>query len=165
MMKALSLWEPYGSLIALEAKRFETRSWPTTYRGDLLICTSKKGFSNRNLDRLLQNPQFQEALSPLRPHFPAQITRDDLTFGRALCIARLEECLRIVSTSEITMDPSFRICDVPKEERYFGYFIVDRFAFRLTNIRRFKEPWPVTGRQRLFDVPDEEIAKHELEAV
>ena len=34
-MKAPSLWQPWASAIAVGAKRVETRSWPTNYRGPL----------------------------------------------------------------------------------------------------------------------------------
>lgn len=36
-MKALTLHQPWASLIAVGAKRIETRSWSTTYRGPLAI--------------------------------------------------------------------------------------------------------------------------------
>ncbi len=36
-MKALSLWQPWASLIALGVKTIETRSWATNYRGPLAI--------------------------------------------------------------------------------------------------------------------------------
>lgn len=36
-MKAISLTQPWASLIALGYKRIETRSWSTTYRGPLAI--------------------------------------------------------------------------------------------------------------------------------
>jgi activating signal cointegrator 1 len=41
-MKALSLWQPWATLVVVGAKRFETRSWPTTYRGPLAIHATKK---------------------------------------------------------------------------------------------------------------------------
>lgn len=40
-MKALSIWEPWASLIACGTKRIETRSWSTEYRGPLLICAAQ----------------------------------------------------------------------------------------------------------------------------
>lgn len=40
-MKALSVRQPWASLIASGAKTIELRSWPTRYRGELLICASK----------------------------------------------------------------------------------------------------------------------------
>lgn len=36
-MKALTIRQPWASLIAVGAKSIETRSWPTKYRGELLI--------------------------------------------------------------------------------------------------------------------------------
>ncbi len=36
-MKTLTLTQPYASLIAFGAKRIETRTWATTYRGPLAI--------------------------------------------------------------------------------------------------------------------------------
>lgn len=39
-MKALSLIQPWASLIALDAKRIETRSWATRYTGPLAIHAS-----------------------------------------------------------------------------------------------------------------------------
>ena len=40
-MRALSLTEPWATLVAIEAKRIETRSWQTGYRGELLIHAAK----------------------------------------------------------------------------------------------------------------------------
>jgi hypothetical protein len=37
-MKALSLCQPFASLVATGKKTIETRVWPTRYRGRLLIC-------------------------------------------------------------------------------------------------------------------------------
>ena len=36
-MKALTVRQPWASLIAVGAKRVETRSWPTAYRGPRAI--------------------------------------------------------------------------------------------------------------------------------
>lgn len=41
-MKALTLWQPWASLIALGIKRIETRSWSTNYRGPLAIHAAKR---------------------------------------------------------------------------------------------------------------------------
>jgi hypothetical protein len=40
-MKALSVRQPWANLIASGAKTIETRTWPTSYRGPLLIVSSK----------------------------------------------------------------------------------------------------------------------------
>lgn len=39
-MKAISIKQPWASLIAVGEKTIECRSWQTHYRGDLLICSS-----------------------------------------------------------------------------------------------------------------------------
>ena len=41
-MRALSLTQPWATLVVLGAKSFETRSWTTTYRGPLLIHAAKR---------------------------------------------------------------------------------------------------------------------------
>jgi hypothetical protein len=41
-MKALSVQQPWASLIASGRKTIETRKWKTDYRGDLLIVSSKR---------------------------------------------------------------------------------------------------------------------------
>ena len=46
-MKAISLHQPWASMIARGEKTIETRWWRTHYRGDLLICSTKKpSYSN-----------------------------------------------------------------------------------------------------------------------
>lgn len=42
VLKAISLWEPWATLIALGLKTIETRTWSTSHRGPLLICASKR---------------------------------------------------------------------------------------------------------------------------
>ena len=45
-MKALSIKEPYASMICSGMKTIETRTWRTNYRGKLLLCASKKPHTN-----------------------------------------------------------------------------------------------------------------------
>lgn len=41
-MKALSLRQPWANLIVDGKKSIETRTWSTSYRGDIIIYSSKK---------------------------------------------------------------------------------------------------------------------------
>jgi len=43
-MKALSVKQPWASMIARGEKTIELRSWGTRHRGDLLICSSKQPY-------------------------------------------------------------------------------------------------------------------------
>jgi hypothetical protein len=40
-MKALSIVEPWASLIRSGMKTIETRTWKTNYRGKILLCASR----------------------------------------------------------------------------------------------------------------------------
>lgn len=41
LLKALSLKQPWANMVASGEKTIETRTWPTDYRGPLLIVSSK----------------------------------------------------------------------------------------------------------------------------
>jgi hypothetical protein len=41
-IKCISLWQPWASLVAVGAKRIETRGWATAYRGRLGIHAAKR---------------------------------------------------------------------------------------------------------------------------
>jgi hypothetical protein len=45
-MKALTLQQPWASLVAFGDKTIEFRSWQTEYRGPLLICAGSKPISD-----------------------------------------------------------------------------------------------------------------------
>lgn len=40
-MKAISIQQPFASLIAAGLKKYEFRTWPTAYRGEILIHAGK----------------------------------------------------------------------------------------------------------------------------
>jgi predicted transcriptional regulator len=44
-MKAISIQEPWASMILSGLKTIETRKWQTSYRGKILLCASKKPVS------------------------------------------------------------------------------------------------------------------------
>lgn len=62
-MKLLSLWEPWATLMAIGAKRIETRSWSTPYRGWLAIHASEGGLAKAQLREVLADHVFADALS------------------------------------------------------------------------------------------------------
>jgi activating signal cointegrator 1 len=57
-MKAISILQPWASLIVLGHKRIETRSWNTKYRGRLLIHASAK-YAHDQHQLALNSPFFQ----------------------------------------------------------------------------------------------------------
>lgn len=67
-MKALSIRQPWASLILTGEKVIETRRWKTPFRGDILLCVS-------------------QVASPDAPTFPY----DHSLFGKAMCVAELND--------------------------------------------------------------------------
>ena len=59
-MKALSLLQPWASLVAIGAKLYETRTWRTPHRGEIAIHASRT--MGKDARRLLTEEPFLEVL-------------------------------------------------------------------------------------------------------
>lgn len=145
MVKALSLWEPWASLVGTGAKTFETRSWSTRYRGPLLICSAKR--RDRSSLELLKLPVFQVGLAPLlgddrTPDMKVEI--GDLRFGEAVTLVNLVDCI------PMSMLPRGAILnEVP-----FGDYTLGRFAWRMEELRPLARGFAIKGMQGLFEIPE-----------
>ena len=51
-MKALTIWQPWASLLVSGQKKYETRSWATTYRGPIAIHAAMRPV-RRTIDALV----------------------------------------------------------------------------------------------------------------
>lgn len=141
-IKAVSLWEPYASLMRVNAKKNETRHWATSYRGPLLICAAKK--MDAEYLEMLEDYEFQAALQPLiASKSSLWVKKEDLNFGMAVCVVNQIGC---VSTNH----PS--IVEISKHEMQFGNYASDRFAWVTRMINNSFEPFPVKGAQGFFEV-------------
>lgn len=147
---ALSLWEPWASLMATGAKRIETRDWSMKYRGWLLICAAARRVK-RELNEYLDDDVFQLGLGGM-PLLPVGI--DDLAFGHAVALVRAVD---VVPTQELAARiTGHMVPGISLDEMYFGDFTPGRFGFVTTDLIRLK-PFPVKGAQGLFKVrlPDD----------
>lgn len=153
-MKALSLWQPWASLIMLGEKEYETRSWYTSYRGTLLIHASKRAVL-KELDIALDCPYFQQALMPYRaesklvegmkPLLSPKRAREVLPFGKLLGTVELIDCIPTEDARE----------KITNKEYMFGNYGARRFAWKLGSPVAFDQPIDYAGEQGLFDVPDQ----------
>ena len=142
-MKALSLWEPWASLVGTGAKRYETRHWSTSYRGPLLICAAKR--RDRNSLELVDEQVFQDGLMPLLGNAPGlRVEIGDLRFGEAVAVVELVDC---IPTGLL------RRADV-LHEVHFGDFHPGGFAWKLEALRTLPRGIEVKGSQGLFEVRD-----------
>lgn len=140
---ALSLWEPWATLMALGAKKIETRSWPTSHRGALLICASVRK-NKKEMDKLLgYDPEY----GPNRETpFWSALKATSMSYGHAVALVDLHDCM-----------PTDRFRPSPVSDEWeFGNYGPDRFAWITTGLRRLK-PFPVKGKQGIFYVtmPDD----------
>ncbi len=127
-MKALTLTQPWASLVALGHKQIETRSWSTNYRGALYIHAAK-GFPRWARDFA------GEAQAGGR--LPAE-----LPLGVLVATARLVDV-------RPTDDPALELSSL---ERRFGDYHPGRFAWLLEDIEPLAEPIPWRGALGLFNV-------------
>jgi len=146
-MKALSLLQPWASLVALGAKQFETRSWATSYRGDLAIHASK---SQKSMDLVYEIPDMRNVFEFL--------PKETIPFGKIIAIVRLVECIKIPSPDKVVcgfyMQPNGLINNyqVPPggAEKSFGDYTPGRYAWIFSNIRQIK-PISVKGSLGLWE--------------
>ncbi len=130
-MKALSLWQPWASAIALGHKKIDTRHWATKYRGPIAIHAAK---------RFQREQRVFAGIERTLGRLP-----DRLPFGAIVAIAYLDD---IVPTEQLA--PS-------SIERMYGDYSSGRYGWILESIQALAEPIPFKGRQGLFNIPDDLI--------
>ena len=140
-IKAISLHQPYASLIAMGLKKFETRSWSTNYRGKLVICAAKK-------NTLQQQSNYETLANSLLLDLTVQ-PWSSLPLGMAIAVCDLTDCN--------VMSEDF-ISEQSEQEQLCGHWESGRFAWKLENVQVFSKPVPIKGKQGLWT-----ILPHEFE--
>lgn len=129
-IKAITLHQPWATLIALGAKQYETRSWTTRFRGLLVIHAGKT---------LMIDPKDRVMLSLLADVGIREPNK--LPLGAAVCVCELTAIYR-------TQDCAPHLSE---RERAFGDFSPGRAAWKLEHVQRFARPIPCKGAQYLWD--------------
>jgi hypothetical protein len=140
-MKALSLTQPWASLVALGQKTVETRSWPTRYRGWLAIHAAK-GLADLTVpafEDLCHREPFYAALAPVYGTGGA-IATDQLPRGQIVAVCRLVDCCRVDTIKPVSYP-----------ERAFGNYAPGRWAWQLAAIHILPMTVPARGMQGLWD--------------
>lgn len=155
-MKAISLWQPWASLIAIGAKPFETRSWapPKALIGQRIAIHAAKVTLDQVLarDALSASTAREVVLAFRRPedrNNNAPITLreiEHLPLGAVVCTAVLSEAFQIKPATAWAPDP-------------FGDYSPGRWIWVLDHVRRLAEPIPWKGRQGFFDVEFPEVER------
>ena len=157
MMYAISLWEPWATLVAIGEKRFETRSWrpPQAMVGRQLAIHATKHWPKVYRNLPYEPGPFRDVLVD-GDEERGRWLKYDLHPGCIIAVATLEFAVR---TEE--MDFS----DGRPHERAFGNYAPGRFAWCLTDVHRLEKPGPARGRQRLWIVPPTIATKVRTSAV
>ena len=142
-MKAISLLQPYASLIVIGAKKFETRSWQTSYRGPLLIHASVKQPANYQAFNYKKDPFFSKFIEDVY----------ELPYG---AIIGQVDLVSVIHTVDIVHATLFEMSkEMTDQERAFGDYTPGRFAWELSNPVQFEKPIPYKGSLSIWEFPDD----------
>ncbi len=142
-MKALTLMQPYASLVIAGLKKIETRSWRTHYRGQMAIHAG--GNLPAAYRKLCYTHPFARALSSLGHDAP-----EDLPRGVVLGTVYLVDCRRMTRYDRGGCLNIDRQPETDSAERAFGVYAPDRWAWVLADATPFEVPAPAQGLQRLW---------------
>jgi hypothetical protein len=141
-MKALSLWQPWASLVALREKRYETRDWYTKHRGPLAIHATAK-MPPYWLGASRHTDAFSNELSDVfnvRRGYDAFAAKK-LPLGAILCIVNLVDIQETRDVREI-------LCE---RELIFGNYEDGRYAWHLELMEVFDTPIPAKGNRLVWN--------------
>ncbi|MDJ0598141.1 MAG: ASCH domain-containing protein [Crocosphaera sp.] len=134
-VKAISLHQPWASLIAMGFKHYETRNWSTNYRGQLVICAAKKNTKQQRLD-------YEDLALELGIDLSVY-PWENLPLGKAIAICKLTDCIKMTDKFIEKQSDAEQMC---------GHWELGRFAWKLDNISPLSPPIPIKGQQGLWDI-------------
>ena len=141
-MKALTLWQPWASLIAMGEKKVETRCWATKYRGELAIHSAAR-IPPAWLGASRGRPQFQVELADVLKcrQIGLHFATNALPRGVVLCTVRLVDI-------QTTDEAAGFLC---QRELIFGNYESGRYAWVFEMVEKFADPIPAKGNRLLWN--------------
>lgn len=127
---AISLWQPWATLIALGLKTIETRDWECRHRGPIAIHAGRKS-----------NPGHRAMIREILAEHAPQVNPEAIPFGHVVAVANMINCRQSTGPHE-----------APSRERPLGDFTRGRWLWILDDVRPLSPTLPVTGRQGIFQV-------------
>lgn len=141
-MKAITIIQPWATLIALGEKKVETRSWKTSYRGEIAIHAGKK------VDKTICRQEPFRSI--LKKH---GYTADNLPMGSVIAKCNLVDCCEISydreSMTTHLMDES--LTKVDGNELEFGDYTDGRYGWKLSDVKFLDTPVPTKGKLSLWE--------------
>jgi hypothetical protein len=139
-VKALPLWQPWATLVAIGAKRVETRGYAPGRLG--LVFGQRIAIHATKTDKELWICGMD--------HF-----RDHIADPAELPLGALVATCTLARASQITEETALELFRRSPQEHAFGDYTAGRWAWVLSDVEQLSEPIPFKGSQGAFDVPDE----------
>lgn len=97
-MKALSLWQPHVLAIALGLKPWETRDWPTRYRGPIALQAARRKWTDAGDWHIQAMRKLRRALCPLMADAVSDqasyaLLANHMHYGAVVCVADITDCV------------------------------------------------------------------------
>lgn len=148
-MKAISLYQPWASLVAIGAKRIETRSWATNHRGSLAIHAAQL-FPKWARDLCGDDPYTFDLVKG------GYKSPETLPRGAVVATCSIISCLLIQADGLYFVADRGRIrvkvYELPAEpELSFGDFTPGRWAWMLKGQKQLSVPVTAKGHQGLWN--------------
>ena len=150
-MKAITLWEPWASLMAIGAKVNETRGVRTSHRGDICIHAAK---ADRGVPDSIYHRVLDLLTDPKNRPIP---TAKDMG-----CILAVVELWDVQPSHKFLINPKNNsgFFNLTEDEYAFGNYSIGCWIYRTRNLRRLKNPVPCRGAQSIgWTVPPDVEAK------
>lgn len=144
-MKALTLKQPWATLLAAGTTRYNMRPWRTRHRGRLAL------FAGRHFDEDAVDLCLHE---DMRPHLVRAgcAYLIELPLGSLVGTARLVDCVPARELTPQEIDPA------DPAIRFSGVF-PGQWAWIFEHPERFARPVPWRGKLGIFSVPDALLEK------
>ena len=145
-MRALTLTQPWATLVAIGAKTIETRSWGTDHSGPIAIHAAK-GFPREARD-VCQIAPFAEVLKA-----GGVGAIGDLPLGVVVAVAHLHTCFRFTEETERWLRSRSAHQRLPAHEVDFGDYTPGRYGFKFVRVQALAKPLACRGMLSLWHVP------------
>lgn len=156
MLKIITLWEPWATMLAIGAKTIETRHWSTDYRGEVVIHSAKGGLTQAELYRTCAEEPFLSVLKGagiLEAGMSPRQVAAAFPRGKIIAVGNLVECHP--TESEICVPGVFdeRPDLDTEQEREFGDYSPGRYGLVFEDVSMLHENIPFKSRQgKLLDL-------------
>jgi len=159
-LKAITVCQPYATLVAILAKLYETRGWATKYRGPLAIHAAA-AVPAWAVTATMGSPEIRKALTEAgfqgfaggthRDRKAIRRALEQLPLGAVVAMCEVTDCL---PTSDLIGHPTAfveKMCKEDDPQLHFGDFSPDRFAWLLGDVKPLENPATAKGKQGFWN--------------